>query len=306
MRIDVGDLVKRALTENLNLKLLSLAFALVLYSLVHGQQDAQRVMFVDIVRVPPPENRVLTTDIPARVRVLLRGPRSQLDELRADELGTVQIDLHTGTEKRVTIEPKMVHVPPGITVEQIDPPVIELSWEDVIVRDVPIQVSVVGTPATGFVVKGAPVASPKAVRAQGPRSEVLVLQHVRADAFDVAGLTEGTYTRNLALDKPPGRVTYTPNAVTVTAEVTREIVERHFAKMPVVVVGQAKAKTTPAEVDVRLMCPPEVLRGLRSEQVVPRVEVTSKDPTGSVSQKIEVQVADCQARVTPESVVVRW
>ena len=35
------DRIKAMLTENLNLKLLSFAFALVLYSLVHGGQDSR-------------------------------------------------------------------------------------------------------------------------------------------------------------------------------------------------------------------------------------------------------------------------
>ena len=44
MASDVVERIKGSLTENLNLKLLSFAFALVLYSLVHDAQDAQRVI----------------------------------------------------------------------------------------------------------------------------------------------------------------------------------------------------------------------------------------------------------------------
>lgn len=304
----VWEFLKRALTENLNLKLLSFGFALVLYSLVHGQQDAQRVLFADLVVLTPPEsaNRVLSTQIPPRVRLTLRGSRAALDELRADDIGSVQIDAHTGTEKRVTIEPNMVHVPPSVHVEQIDPPAIDLAWEDIVVRDVPVQVSVVGSPSPGFVVKGTPTASPGTVRVQGPKSDVIVLQHVRADAVDVTGRGEGTITRNVALDKPAGRLVYTPTTVAVTVDITKEIVERQYTKMPVAVVGVPKAKTLPAEVDVKLFCPPDVVRGLRSDAVVPRVEVTSKDASGSVSLPVVVAVGDCEAKVTPASVIVRW
>ena len=35
----------------------------------------------------------------------------------------------------------------GVHVEQVDPPTLDLTWEDVVVRDVPIQVSVVGAPS---------------------------------------------------------------------------------------------------------------------------------------------------------------
>src|SRR5262249_3840140 len=153
---------------------------------------------------------------------------------------------------------------------------------DQIVRDVPVEVSVVGSPANGYVVKGVPVADPPTVRVHGPKSEVLTLQHARAEAFDVRGLTEGTYTRELAIDRRVG-LKYDTTEVKVQTVIMREIAERPFTKLPVAVVGPPKAKTTPAEVDVRLVCPPDILRGLRAEQVVPKVEVKSKEASGSVS-----------------------
>jgi hypothetical protein len=179
-------------------------------------------------------------------------------------------------------------------------------WEDVITRDVPIQVSVLGAPAPGFMIKGAPVADPAVVRAHGPKSEVLNLQYARAAAFEINGLTEGSYPRQLLIDAPPPRVTYDKNSVTVTAEITREMVERPFIKLPVAVVGQTKAKTLPAEVDVRLVCPPEILRALRPEQVVPRVAESSTDKSGSEALPVTVQVDGCEVHVTPSTVVVRW
>jgi hypothetical protein len=75
----------------------------------------------------------------------------------------------------------------------------------------------------------------------------------------------------------------------------------------VAVVGPAKAKTNPSEVDVRLTCPPEILRALRPEQVVPQVEVDSKEATGVVAHvPVEVTVDRCSALVTPEKVIVKW
>src|SRR5579872_1052954 len=143
-----GQRLRALVTENLNLKLLSLAFALVLYSVVHGSQEAQRTMRLDIVALlPATPNRVLTTTIPEKINVTVRGPRTSLDDLNADDLN-VQLDLRTGNESRVVFDPSMIPVPPGLKVEQIDPPAIELAWEDVVVSDVPVQVGVVGTPAS--------------------------------------------------------------------------------------------------------------------------------------------------------------
>src|SRR3982074_444201 len=94
--------IRSLILENLNLKLLSLAFALVLYSLIHGSQQAQRSLLLSVVALTPPEasNRVLITPIPAQIRVTVRGPRSTLDDLHADDIGSVQLDLRRGNEAR--------------------------------------------------------------------------------------------------------------------------------------------------------------------------------------------------------------
>lgn len=300
--------LKVALTENMNLKLLSFGFALVLYSMVHGGQDAQTSVTVDLDVLVPPEsaNRILVSKSKETVKLTVRGSRAAIEELHSRDLGAIQVDAHTGNEKRVPIDPATIHLPPGVRVEQIDPPSIDLVWEDRVERDVPIQVSVVGTPAAGYVVKGGPKSDPKDVRVKGPKSAVMTLQFARAEAYDVSGLGEGAFSKQLAIDKPQAQLSYDVPSVKVTLEITREIVERPFTRLAVAVVGPPKGKTQPAEVDVRLVCPPEVLRALRPEQVVPRVEVPSHETTGSANLPVIVSVDKCEAHITPNTVVVRW
>ena len=303
----LGQQLRSLVTENLSLKLLSLAFALLLYSVVHGSQEAQRSLRLNIVALlPGTPNRVLMTTIPEKINVTVRGPKSTLDDLNADDLGSVQLDLRSGTDTRVLFDPPMIPVPPGLKVEQIDPPAIDLAWEDVVVRDVPIQVGVVGTPAPGYVVKGAPGSDPATVRARGPKSRVVVVQRARADAFDVTGLTEGKYTRALAIDHPPERVELDVQSVSATVEIGREVVERPFTRVPLAVVGHTNAKAQPAEVDVRLSCPSDVARALRSEQIVPRVQVASTTEHGSDVLTVQLAIDQCEVHITPPTVVVRW
>ncbi len=307
--VDVWERLRIALTENMNLKLLSFSFALVLYSLVHGGQDARRSIVVDLEVSLPPESsdRVLVGSIPQSIRIFVRGSNQTIDNLRASSV-SVQIDLANKQPEHVLFEAQMVRLPEGVNVEleQFDPPSIDLRWEQRVVRDVPIQVSVVGTPADGFVVKGALVAEPKTAKVRGPQSDVMVLQFIRVDAFDVRGLTEGSYPRNLAVERANPRLKIVPTSAVVTAEITREVSERVFQKLPVAIVGIPKGKSTPADVDVRLVCPPDIVRSLRPEQIVPRVEVTSKDPAGSQSLPILVRIDKCDAYTQPKDAVVRW
>ncbi|MBX3258213.1 MAG: YbbR-like domain-containing protein [Labilithrix sp.] len=303
------DRIKAMLTENLNLKLLSFAFALVLYSLVHGGQDARGSISVDLEVNLPPESgdKVFIGTIPRDVRIFVRGSAQTIENLRGGAVHMI-LDL-TNSPERVVFNEKMVRLPEGVRVEieQFEPPSIDLKWEQRVTRDVPVQLSVVGSPADGYVVKGPLVAEPKTVKVRGPQSDVMVLQHLRAEAFDVRTITsEGQYPRQLAIERPNPRLKVDPQSVVVTAEITREVSTRDFQKLPVAVVGTPKGKSQPPDVDVRLVCPPEIARSLRPEQIVPQVEVTSKEPTGSMRLPVVVQMDKCEAYITPRDVVVKW
>jgi hypothetical protein len=294
--------------ENLNLKLFSLTFALLLYSVVHGSQDAQRSLLVSVVALTPPEtsNRELATTIPSEVRVTISGLRSTLNELHADDLGNISLDLRKGDEQRVTFEPNMIPLPPGLKVERIDPPAIDLAWEERIVRSVPVEVGVTGTPVPGFVVDGPPVAEPSSLRVSGPKSQVTVLQRVLTEPFDATGLKEGRYTRFLTLGRSASRVTYDVANVSATLEIGREVVERLFPLVPITVVGRLVAKAQPGAADIRVSCPPDIVHALRPEQLVAHVQITSTLDHGSDILPVQAVVDECVVHAMPSAVAVRW
>jgi YbbR domain-containing protein len=305
--------VWEAMVENLGLKILSFAFALGLYAFVHGSEEAQRTLPVDVVARAPPASagRVLLTQLPSVVQVTVRGPRTLLDDMKADDLGAFQPDLRSGKVDHVEFDPSVIHIPPGVRVEQIDPPSVGLRWEDQVSREIPVQASITGQPAPGFVVKGAPKAEPATVRASGPRSLVDVVQFARAAPFDVTGLDqEKAHEHVLALDHPPPRVEFTTQIVTVKVEIGREELQRIFVKVPVQVVGVPRGVLSPNEVDVKVEGPPELVRSLRPEQVVPTVDLRSSGFTltspGSGRLPVVIGLEGCRATVQPQMVVVRW
>jgi hypothetical protein len=313
---DVRALLARiweATVENAGLKILSFAFALGIYTFVHGSEEAQRVFPVDIVASMPPAvaRRVLLTPLPTGVRITVRGPRTLLDEMKADDLGAFQPDLRSGKVDHVEFDPSVIHIPPGVRVEQVEPPSIALRWEDEVIREIPIQASITGQPAPGFIIKGAPRVEPATVRAIGPRSLVDVVQFARAAPFDVTGLDqEKEHEHVLAIDRPPPRVEFETQIVTVKVEVAREELQRIFVKVPVQAVGVARAVLSPNEVDVKVEGPPDLVRALRTEQVVPTVDLRSSGLTitspGSARLPVIVGLEGCRATVQPQMVVVRW
>lgn len=303
--------LREALLENLVLKAVSLALAVGFYAFLHGAQNAQRTFSLSVVALlaDRDSSRTLLTPPPATVRVTLRGSRAVLDDLKGDDLGTVQLDAHKGSESYAPFDVSRLKIPAGVTAI-VEPAGIDLVWDDVTARPLPLQISVTGQPAAGFAVQGGPRAEPSAVAARGPRTLLETLQHARAEPFDVGGLTEGTFPRKLVLDPPPSGVTYDTSATQVTVAIGRARLDRVFVKLPVQVVGVARATVFPPEVDVRVSGPPEVVNALRPEQLVPTVDVRAAGhdtkSAGSAAIAVTLTVDGCKSQVVPSSVVVKW
>ena len=105
-----------------------------------------------------------------------------------------------------------------------------------------MEASIVGQPMQGLIVKGVPKVEPATVKTMGPRSVVEVVQVARAEPFTSrVSPKRGSHQRSLPLDWPPSRVTFASATVTVTIEVAREEMQRVFVKVPVQLVGVARA-----------------------------------------------------------------
>jgi hypothetical protein len=169
--------VRSALLDNLGLKIVSLVCALGFYAFIHGAENAQRTFRVSVVSIMPPDdaNRRLMTPLPTEIAVTLRGSRSALDDLRADDLGSLQLDLRSGQRTRIDLDPSMIHALPGLAVEEMYPARVDLRWDDVVTRVIRVQIARTGEPAPGFMVKGAPRVEPESITAQGPRSVIDVI-----------------------------------------------------------------------------------------------------------------------------------
>lgn len=311
----VVQFLRESFTENVGLKALSLSLAVGLFAFLYGQQDEQqRTVPVAVVMRPPPEdaNRELMTQIPASIHVTLRGPARALDRLIQAGVPPVEIDLRQGHKQQVVFDPTMFQVGADARVTIIDPPSIDLEWEDIISRQIPVQASIAGQPAAGYVVKGEPEVEPPMLTVRGPTSLVEVMQFARLAPFDVSGLSEGPHRRRIAIDAPPSRVRFIgPGSAAVVVTIARRLSEARFENRPVEVVGVNGATVAPRTVDVTVFGPPEIVRALKAEQVVPRADLTAIPELnltrrGSTVVKLTVELAKAEAEIQPPGVTVRW
>jgi YbbR-like protein len=313
----LGAFLRDAFFENVGLKTLAMCFALGLFAFVHGQEEEQqRTVPVPLVmRLPlASAERELMTPIPASIHVTLQGSARAIDNLLQQGMPPVEIDLRDGRRESVVFDESMFTLPPDTKITIIDPSSIELNWEDVATRQIPIQAAITGQPADGYVVRGEPEVEPKTITVSGPLSAIEVLQFARLSAFDVSGLSEGAHRRRLGIDSPPVRVRYLgPQAANVSVSIARRVSEIRFENRPVEVVGVMGGVATPRTVDVLIAGPPEVVRALRPDQIVPVADLTKVDGLqlkelkhGSASVKLTLPLSHAEAELQPPVVNVKW
>jgi YbbR domain-containing protein len=309
--------VRDALSENVGLKALALCFALGLFAFVHGQEEEQQrtVPVALVMRLPQASaERELMTPIPASIHVTLQGSARAIDNLLQAGIPPVEIDLRDGRRESVVFDETMFTLPPDTKVTIIDPTSIELNWEDVATRQIPIQAAITGQPADGYVVRGEPDVDPKTITVSGPLSAIEVLQFARLSAFDVSGLSEGVHKRRLGIDSPPVRVRYLgPQAATVAVSIARRVSEARFENRPVEVAGVPGGVAVPRTVDVLVTGPPEVVRSLRPDQIVPVADLSKVEGLdlkelkhGSASVKVTLSLSHAEAELQPPTVNVKW
>jgi YbbR domain-containing protein len=308
--------LRAAFSENLGLKALSFVLALGLTAYQRGSEDEeQRTVQVDVIlRLPSADaRRELMTLVPPRgIHVTVRGSTRALDQLTSTGIPAVEVDLRRGDAHQIVFEPEMFAVPPGVQVNIIDPATIDLEWQNVVERSVPIQASITGRVADGYTVQSVKV-DPTSIAVMGPASMVEVMQFVRLAAFDVSGKTDGVYRHPLALDQPGQRIQYLgPASATVTVTIGRQLLQRKFSRRAVSVIGPQRAKTEPKSVDVSVTGPPEVINGLRDEMIVPRVDVAGAgyDPKeqrhASIVLPVRVDLSNVEIEIQPPTVSVSW
>jgi len=232
--------------ENWGLKLLSLAFAVLLWMFVVGENRSEVSLSLPLELTRVPANMVIVSRVPEAIRVRLNGPRSLLAGVNPGQL-VVRLDLE-GIQPGISgfeILPSRLNLPRGIEVTYISPSVITLEADVKTRKVVPVKPRTRGNPAQGFEVAGVR-AEPAEVEVEGAERAVKQLREIPTEAVDVSGL-DGGVTRpvELAYPDPSLRATIKkPVRVEVTIREMRG--EREFPGVPVRSPGPGLSVVPPA------------------------------------------------------------
>jgi YbbR domain-containing protein len=290
--VEALNAARLLVTENLGLKASALGIAILMFSLVHGAEDMERNIYVDVVVRPPPDARdmILVTQTPDRVRVRLKGSRARLNSLRQEALPAVDVELKSREDSRYYFEKEMFDLPTGVSVMQVVPPSLVFKWVPRAVRDIPVEVFLEGKLAPGLEWAGEPEVFPEAVEVDGPRDVVNSIRTVRSVQVDVSDLEEGVVQREIQLVAAPANTSFDTQTVLVTLRVQAKLKVRVLSPLRVDAEGVVPRALRPRAVAARIRGPETLVDALNPASVLAIVSLSeTSTKKGAVAVPVELR-----------------
>lgn len=290
--LDGLQAVRFFFTENLGLKAGSLGIAILMFSLVHGAEDMERNVYVDVVVQPPSDagDMILVTNIPDRVRVRLKGSRARLNAIRQENLPPVDVELKSVEEPRYYFEKEAFDLPTGVTVVAVVPPSLAFKWVLRASRELPVELFLDGELPDGLEWAGEAEVFPSTVKVEGPRDVVNSMRTVRSMEIDVSALGVGVIQREIPLVGAPANTTFESPSVIVTLRVRPRMVERVLSPLRVDAEGAVPRSLRPRAVTARIRGPQSVVNELNPASVLAIVNLGEVEPKkGNIRVPVELR-----------------
>jgi YbbR domain-containing protein len=262
----IEKLLRRIFIEDWNLKLLSLAIAIVLWLLVTGQNQPVTAHLNVQLNFIRPQSLEISNDPPRTVDVMLTGSRNKLDDLTSlDLVATIDISDQRAGERVLRLADRaQISLPQGIKVDGFQPSAIPIRLEEIVERQITVEPKLEGQPATGFEVYGV-YPNKGSVSVRGPASRVTSLQKVLTESIWLGGHGESFTASNVAIDVPDPKVDLIEPVVNVSVEIGERRIEKTFSG---VVVSTADGdKVQPATASVTLLGVASLVNSLKSEEI---------------------------------------
>ena len=214
------------LRQNLGLKLLSVALALLLWSFVHGAKIVEREIVLPLRCVNLPDSLVLQGEPPREARVLVAGAAQEFVLRHLLPGAELRLDLGRARPPFVRLAPSSADVQLGsgshlTAVRVLEPAALELALDRRAERRLPVRVAAQGAPAHGYAVQGAPRATPETVRCVGPAARFAGVHDVVTEPVDLGGRKDAFDTR-ATLVAPASGLRCEPAEVRVDVPIGRD------------------------------------------------------------------------------------
>jgi YbbR domain-containing protein len=246
--------------SNFGLKVLALIIAVGLW--LAGQRDIERSIEVPLEVRNLPAGLMLMDNRVDFVVLRLSGPRRLVSTFDAETL-KLTLDLSAAKPGSATfpLSSNSLNIPRGVTVSRITPPVINMRIEPVLKKNLAVSVRLANRLPESFKIASISV-NPNSVSVRGPADEVRGITLAETVPIEIEA-RRGVIKRTLRIATDGRPLTFDPEQVDVTVTVDAATVVKEYRDVKVQApAGAGEYTVTPAQVNIRLAGPSDVLQTL--------------------------------------------
>ncbi len=298
--------------DNLPLKLISLAMALGLWSVVPDADVPHTVSGVPIQLQNMPSDLARLDSASLTVDVTVRGMPARTRDLTPGQLSP-RIDMFGAVvgENVITLSAGDIARPFGVSVDRIEPARLRILLDEKVRVELPVNAVVEGSPAAGFEISDK-IVEPTMVSVAGPGSRVAELTSVSTEIVNVAGRREPITGEVAVLTDDPLVTVDESDSVTMTIVISESAVPRRLDGIAVEIVTQEyRVVVNPGEIGIVLRGPPSLLDNLGADDIIARLDASDLAPRPedyqvapriefvdpSLSDRIEIMAITPQSRI---------
>lgn len=280
--------------RHIGLKLLSVGLAVALWMAVSGERTVERMFRVPLELQQFPAGLELQGEVPSTVEVRVRGASGSLARLDPADV-IAEIDMrgaHPG-RRLFPLPLSQVRAPFDVQVLQVTPSSIAMVLEPTAGREVPIEPTIDGKPAPGFVVAKV-TCDPTTVDVVGPESSVKRLTEALTEPVSVAGARTAV-RQNVVLGLPDPALRFkSRRTASVTVSIQPAPLERSLRDVPVHFRNVAPgllAQAVPAVTNIAVRGSREAMSALAADDVTVYVDCAGLG-LGSYSLTLRADASD--------------
>jgi YbbR domain-containing protein len=198
--------MKQLFSQNLGWKLLALALAVGLWLAIAREPEVATSLSVPVEFKNMRDDLDISGNLPDRVRLEVRGPSGRLSRDNLSEVAVVLdlADAQAG-ERTYSVRGRNLNLPSGVVFYRAVPSQLTLRFDQLAVKEEPIQPVFVNQPASYRVVSQE--FAPLKVRIRGSEDRVQAINLVKTDPMDLSGVAgEKIFHTHLNVGDPQVRI----------------------------------------------------------------------------------------------------
>ncbi|HMQ10950.1 MAG TPA: CdaR family protein [Oligoflexia bacterium] len=215
------------------LKILSVLIALLLWSYVKSEQKQQRSLDVELELVNLPNHLMLEREVDAQIKVKVIGPKSRVESMNQEYLGTLSLDLsksHIGLNT-FWIQEDDFKLPYGIKIDRIVPQIIRVDLDKAITNTLPVLPKFIGKLPEGFEMTSYDL-DPEVMTVKGTQRSMEALKKLYTTDIDLKSM-RSYYEQEVPIDTSSLNVKLQHNTVLLRVTIKENTVSKTLKKVAI-------------------------------------------------------------------------